>query len=70
MSSSQADGGDIEIEWAGEVRMAKSELTASAAKDGTVRLWSLERPGAPAVATVIITDAWKMAGETKTMKMS
>ena len=26
--------------------------------------------GAPAVATVIITDAWKMAGETKTMKMS
>ena len=39
VSSSQADGGDIEIESAGEVRMAKSELTASAAKDGgSIRL--------------------------------
>ena len=39
VSSSQADGGDIEIESAGEVRLAKSELTASAAKDGgSIRL--------------------------------
>ena len=39
VSSSQADGGDIEIESAGEVRLARSELTASAAKDGgSIRL--------------------------------
>ena len=39
VSSSHADGGDIEIESAGEVRLAKSELTASAAKDGgSIRL--------------------------------
>ena len=39
VSSSQADGGDIDIETAGEVSLAKSELTASAAKDGgSIRL--------------------------------
>ncbi|MDA7624871.1 hypothetical protein N8697_01745 [bacterium] len=39
VSSSQADGGDIEIESAGEVRFVRSELTASAAKDGgSIRL--------------------------------
>ena len=32
VSSSQADGGDIDIETTGEVSLAKSELTASAAK--------------------------------------
>ncbi|MDB4794594.1 filamentous hemagglutinin N-terminal domain-containing protein [bacterium] len=39
VSSSQADGGDIEIESAGEMRFVRSELTASAAKDGgSIRL--------------------------------
>jgi len=39
VSSSQADGGDIEIESVGEVRLTGSELTASAAKDGgSIRL--------------------------------
>ena len=39
VSSSQADGGAIDIETAGEVSLAKSELTASAAKDGgSIRL--------------------------------
>ena len=39
VSSSQADGGDIQVSTDGEVRLAGSELTASAAGDGgSVRL--------------------------------
>ncbi len=39
VSSSQADGGDIEVVSAGDVSLARSELTASAAKDGgSIRL--------------------------------